>query len=71
MTITRPDESKTNWSGLTGRVDEKMLESLITDYLHPTYWLCGPPAMVAAIEITLKNLAINHAQIRTEKFSGY
>jgi len=78
MTITRPEESKTNlpagrqeWIGLTGRMDENMISNLIKGYNNPTYWVVGPPPMVDALEETLNKLNISTNKIITEKFTGY
>jgi len=83
MTITQPDESKSKWNGLTGRIDEQLIKSLITlrakgssepEATHnppSTYWLAGPPAMVSAMEDLLQKLKIHPNKIRTDKFTGY
>jgi len=80
MTITKPEENKQNlpagrqgWNGLTGRIDEKMIKKLTTNYKLQTtkFWLCGPPPMVEAMERTLLNLKISPGHIRSEKFTGY
>lgn len=71
MTCSRPDESKEDWNGLTGRVDEKMLKKLVENLSEPTYWLCGPPGMVEAMEKLLGSLKITSNKIRSEKFTGY
>ncbi len=71
MTVTKPEESKETWNGLTGRIDENLIQSLTSDLQSPTYWLCGPPPMVTAIEETLEKLQIPQEKIRVEKFTGY
>lgn len=72
-TITKPEESKEQWTGLTGRVDENLIRKL---KLQPeagnsTLWLCGPPPMVSALEEVLEKLQIPQDRIRVEKFTGY
>ena len=81
MTVTKPEESlpaqagKEKWSGLTGRIDEKLLKSLNTKYnilnTNPTWWVCGPPPMVDAMELALNKLQVLTGHIRSEKFTGY
>ncbi|KKQ42239.1 MAG: Oxidoreductase, 2Fe-2S and FAD/NAD(P) binding domain protein [Microgenomates group bacterium GW2011_GWC1_37_8] len=71
MTISKPEESKEKWSGLTGRIDEKMITRLTSHFSSPTYWLCGPPAMVDTLEKVLGLLKITSDKVRSEKFDGY
>ena len=71
MTVTKPEESKINWSGLTGRVDSNLLNKLLLDLKNKTYWIAGPPAMVSAIEATLSELKIPGDKVKSDKFSGY
>lgn len=82
MTVSKPEESlpagkagKTKWSGLTGRIDEKLLKSQIENWQLAiedcNWWVCGPPPMVDAMEQVFGKLNINPGQIRSEKFTGY
>lgn len=71
ITITRPEEIKQEWSGLKGRIDDKLVSKLTKGYQNPTYWLVGPPLMVDTLEQTLGKLKISSSRIRTEKFTGY
>jgi ferredoxin-NADP reductase len=71
MTVTKPKESKIKWTGLTGRVDAEMIKKLVKDIDKKTFWLCGPPAMVFAMERLLENMGIIQDKIISEKFSGY
>jgi ferredoxin-NADP reductase len=77
MTITQPDESlpaqtgKTKWSGLTGRINEKLIEKTSKGLKNPTYWIAGPPPMVTAMELLLQKLKIPSDKIRSDKFTGY
>lgn len=70
-TVSHPEESKKKWSGLTGRIDEKLLKEAATALGEPTYWLCGPPGMVNAMEETLEKMEIDTDRLRVEKFTGY
>ena len=71
MSITKPEESKEKWKGLTGRIDEKLIGKLTNQLIKPVFWVCGPPAMVTAMEEELDKLNINSGQIVIEKFTGY
>ena len=80
FTISRPEESKRNlpagrqeWQSLTGRIDENLIRKLTTNYSLPTttFWLCGPPPMVEAVEKVLGSMKITSDKLRAEKFTGY
>ena len=71
MTITKPEESQEKWSGLVGRIDENLIRKLVADISQPIFWVCGPPAMVSAMEQTLGKLNISSGKVRSEKFTGY
>lgn len=72
MTVSKPDE---NWKGLTGRIDENMIKNQIkswgVDIKSLTFWLCGPPVFVDAMEKILETFNIPFGKVKTEKFSGY
>lgn len=71
MTVTKPEESKEKWNGLTGRIDEELIKKLTTKFSNPTYWLCGPPAMVDTMEQIMGKMKVPFGQVRSEKFTGY
>jgi glycine betaine catabolism B len=71
MTVTKPEESQEQWQGLIGRIDENLISKLTTNYQSPTFWLCGPPPMVTAMEETLEKLQIPQEKIKVEKMTGY
>lgn len=71
MTCSRPKESKQKWPGLKGRIDKKMIKKLVKDVSTPTFWVCGPPGMVDAMEKMLGQIGISADRVRSEKFSGY
>ncbi|KKQ97781.1 MAG: Oxidoreductase FAD/NAD(P)-binding family protein [Candidatus Woesebacteria bacterium GW2011_GWA1_39_12] len=75
MTVSHPEESREVWSGLVGRVDEQMLKKLIGNWKleigNLTFWLCGPPPMVEAMEKVLGSLKITSDKVISEKFTGY
>ena len=71
MTVTKPEETKEPWNGLTGRIDENLIQKLVPDINNNIFWVCGPPAMVEAMELTLGKLNISSGKVRSEKFTGY
>ncbi|MEK7111773.1 MAG: FAD-dependent oxidoreductase [Patescibacteria group bacterium] len=71
MTITKPEESKEQWKGLTGRIDEDLIQKLVPDLGNNIFWVCGPPVMVEAMEQTLGKLNLSAGKVRSEKFTGY
>lgn len=36
-----------------------------------TFWLCGPPKMTDAMQVSLGSLNISFGKVKTEKFTGY
>ncbi len=73
MTISKPEESKEEWGGLTGRIDENMIKKLVpSDSLSSaTFWVSGPPAFVDAIQDILGKVGVTSNRLRSEKFTGY
>jgi len=77
-TITHSDENpstssrKKEWTGQTGRVSKEMIEKYVGIGLDKNiYYLCGPKAMVDAMESTLKESGITQDLIKKENFVGY
>lgn len=70
-TITQPEKGG-RWSGRSGRIDAELIASQSDDLDSPVYYLCGPPAMVSAMENLLREeLKVPATDVRSEKFSGY
>jgi len=67
-TLTRPTEK---WKGLVGRIDKEMIQKVIPDYIERVFYICGPPKMVEAMAVILKNLNIPDKKIKQEYFPGY
>lgn len=59
-----------NWSGLIGRIDERMLRRAIPDYQERTYYISGPPAMVRATEEILCNMQVRKSHMKKDSFQG-
>jgi ferredoxin-NADP reductase len=65
------NEASPAWKGYKGRIDAEMIRKEIPDYEKTLFYICGPPAMVHAIEKLLKELKVPKAQIMKENFPGY
>jgi ferredoxin-NADP reductase len=60
------------WEGETRRIDADLLRDHLDGELDSfTYLVAGPPAMVEAMEKTLRDAGVSEEQIRPERFSGY
>jgi len=68
-TITRPEGH--SWEGVTGRVDEHMIQQYVEDAENSIFYICGSPAMVDAMQVVLKEMNIEEKRIMVEKFEGY
>ena len=64
-------EPKTNWEGYTGNINAEMIKKEIPEYLETMFYVCGPPAMVQAMENLLKTLNIPAQNVKKENFAGY
>ena len=71
LTISHPEESSEQWNGNIGRIDENLIKKLVSDIAKPTWWICGPPPMIDAMEVVLGKMGITSDRIRSEKFTGY
>jgi glycine betaine catabolism B len=56
------------WTGLTGFICEEHLQKRIPDPANRTYFICGPPKMVEAMGLTLKELKVPSDKVVVEKF---
>ena len=59
------------WEGMTGFIHEAILEHYLKDHVEPEdieYYLCGPPAMLNAIDKMLYDLGVEKENIRYDEF---
>lgn len=68
FTVSEPSES---WTEHEGRINTQIVEKEIPDYMERVFYICGPSAMVEAMETLLKNLDVPQKQVKKEKFPGY
>ncbi|MBL7156629.1 MAG: FAD-dependent oxidoreductase [Candidatus Omnitrophica bacterium] len=75
IVYTVTDEEKDSaqtWKGLYGRIKSDMIKKVIPDYKDRHFFVCGPPGMVGALDLLLKNeLQLGDNQIHKENFAGY
>ncbi len=65
-TFTR--EAPGGWTGLRGRINRNMLETVVPDAGDTIFYACGPPAMCRSIVCDLTGLGVPRDGIRTEEY---
>jgi ferredoxin-NADP reductase len=70
-TMTGMPQSKREWQGETGLINQGMLSRHLTTLQEPIYYVAGPPAMVAGMRAMLVGANVDEDDIRTEDFAGY
>ena len=69
-TMTRVDNKK-QWTGFTGRIDEKMIREHCSNWKESIYYIAGPPGMVDGMQEMLQGMGINDEHFHLERFTGY
>jgi ferredoxin-NADP reductase len=69
MTATKSIDNP--WTGESGHISADLLRRHLEDVTTPTYYLSGPPALVASLQNLLKDLGVKEANIHAEDFLGY
>lgn len=70
-TMTAMDTAHRPWQGETGVIDRELLAKYLKDVAAPIYYLAGPPGMVSAMQVMLRNAGVKDTDIRAEEFAGY
>lgn len=70
-TITHPEESKENWTGRTGRIDEALISEYVKNPSHTLLYVCGTPSMITDTVHILRNFGIDTSKVLIEQFPGY
>jgi ferredoxin-NADP reductase len=70
-TMTEMSKSARTWSGQTGFVDADLIRRAAAGLKAPIYYVVGPPAMVLAMQETLRRAGVSDEDIRSEEFYGY
>lgn len=66
LPFTRIIETETE-----GRLDEEKIKKYCPDWQDRSWWLCGPPALVAAFVELEKKMGIAPEKLKSEDFTGY
>jgi ferredoxin-NADP reductase len=70
-TMTEMTKSARTWSGETGFLNGDLIRRAVKDLATPLYYVVGPPAMVVAMQGTLRAAGVPEDDILTEEFYGY
>ncbi len=65
------NRSSQSWSGLAGRIDADLLNSVAAGLARPVYYAAGAPGMVATMRAVLNGRGVEDDDIRSEDFHGY
>ena len=68
VTIVLSKEESPNWTGRKGHITKELLQEVVPDLANRRIHLCGPPAMMAAVQADLTALGVNPRQVHTELF---
>ena len=70
-TMTDMGGSARQWDGQTGFVGANLIRRAAGGLVAPVYYVVGPPAMVVAMQETLRGAGVGDEDIRSEEFYGY
>jgi ferredoxin-NADP reductase len=70
-TMTEMSKSVRKWGGETGFVNADLIKRAVNGLVAPLYYVVGPPAMVVAMQETLRAADVAEDNILTEEFYGY
>jgi ferredoxin-NADP reductase len=70
-TMTEMGKSARPWNGETGVVNADLIKRAVDGLAAPLYYVVGPPAMVVAMQETLRAAGVADDAILTEEFYGY
>jgi glycine betaine catabolism B len=69
--ITHPEHSREKWTGLTGKIDEKLIREYAPDLEKTLFYVCGTPAMITELTHTLRAMNVDPGRVLIESFPGY
>jgi ferredoxin-NADP reductase len=70
-TMTSAGASRQPWTGERRMVSADFLREVIGDVTSPTFYLAGPPGLVAAMSKAVPEAGADPSHIRSEEFEGY
>ncbi len=71
LTDLKDEQEKMKWTGKVSQIDGKFILDEIKDFRERTFYISGPPSMVAGIENTIINLGLSKRHIKTDFFPGF
>ncbi len=69
FTITRPEAAEV-WPGLTGRLNETMIETIAPDFRERTVYVCGPDSFMQGVKALLTGLKFPMDNYYQESFGA-
>ncbi|MDD4203066.1 MAG: oxidoreductase, partial [Candidatus Omnitrophica bacterium] len=70
--LTDVEDVDKQWCGIKGTICENFVTENLQDIKDRTFYLCGPPAMVASLKKMLtEGLCVQTDKIISENFMGY
>lgn len=70
-TLTDQTAIPQGWQGRVGRVDARMIQQEIPDYMERVFYLSGPHQMINGYEKILREMGIKERQIKKDFFPGF
>lgn len=70
LVCTLTEEEPGEWTGHTGRIDEKMMRKNISDTKDTFYYICGPVEMINDMAETLLKVGVDRKRIKFEKWGS-
>ena len=65
------NQASTEWNGATGNITGDIIKKEIPDYKESTFYICGPPPMVQAMQKIIETIDLQKSQLKLEYFTGY
>ena len=59
------------WKGAIGIITSDLIKKELPDYKETTFYICGPPPMVQAMQKLIESMDLQKSQIKLESFTGY
>ncbi len=65
------DNQEAEWDGMRGKMTKAFLQGVLTeDHLNrAVFFICGPPAMMAAVRTNLSGLGVDNSRMLWERFA--
>ncbi len=62
-----------SWSGKRGRINKEMITRHLgsDEIANAIFYICGPPAMLKAMQELLQEFQVQEERIKVKEFTGY